>query len=75
MARLTQIATFAVFCSSPCIADDAVGVMRVSVPSNDAAVVEMPFAPFAAAGPTNFLSGPFTGDGGPQSDVVYMVPR
>ncbi len=56
-------------------ADDAVGVMRLSVPSNDAAVVEMPFAPFAAAGPTNFLSGPFTGDGGPQSDVVYIVPR
>ena len=56
-------------------ADDAAGVMRLSVPSNDAAVVEMPFAPFAAAGPTNFLSGPFTGDGGPQSDVVYIVPQ
>lgn len=56
-------------------ADDAAGVMRLSVPSNDAAVVEMPFAPFAAASPTNFLSGPFTGDGGPQSDVVYIVPQ
>ena len=51
-------------------ADDAAGVMRLSVPSNDAAVVEMPFAPFAAAVPANFLSGPFTGDGGPLSGVA-----
>ena len=53
-------------------ADDAAGVMCVSV-SNDSAVVVMPFAPFAPGTPAYFLAGPFMGDGGAFSDALHVA--
>ena len=54
-------------------ADDAVGWMRVGVPSNDVAGVLMPFSPFGPPGIGSFLSGPFVGDGGDGSDRLVLV--
>ena len=55
-------------------ADDAVGVSRVAVPSNDvAAVTAVPFIPFGDGTLESVLSGPFVGDGGERSDRVYVL--
>ena len=54
-------------------ADDAVGWMRVGVPSNDVAGVLMPFSPFGSLGIGSLLSGPFVGDGGDGSDRLVLV--
>lgn len=55
-------------------ADDAVGVSRVAVPSNDvAAVTAVPFVPFGDGALGSVLSGPFVGDGGERSDRLYVL--
>ena len=56
--------------------DDAVGWMRVDVPSNDIAVAVLPFSPLCGLSGGSLLSGPFVGDGGDDSDrlVVASMP-
>ena len=54
-------------------ADDAVGWMRVSVPSNDVVGVLLPFYPLSAPSVGALLSGPFLGDGGEDSDRLVVV--
>jgi len=44
-------------------ADDAVGWMRVSVPTNDVVDVILPFRPFPGQFVGSLLYGPFVGDG------------
>ena len=68
----SALAALLVFANAA-FADDAAGVMRVAVPSNATATVEMPFAPFGDATPGTFLSGVFLGDGGPYSDALYRL--
>ena len=53
--------------------DDAVGWMRVSVPSNDVGVAALPFCPFPGQYVGALLSGPFVGDGGNASDALVVV--
>ncbi|MBQ2628163.1 MAG: hypothetical protein IJG13_00650, partial [Kiritimatiellae bacterium] len=53
-------------------ADDAVGWMRVCVPSNDVAAAVLPYAPMGGGCPGSFVSGPFVGDGGEASDVLRV---
>lgn len=55
-------------------ADDAVGVLRVDVASNETVAVAVPFEPLAVAGQvSDFLSGDFAGDGGEGSDRLWQV--
>ena len=54
-------------------AGDAVGWMRVSVPSNDVVGVLLPFSPLGASGVGSLLFGPFVGDGGEDSDRLVVV--
>lgn len=55
-------------------ADDAVGVLRVDVASNETVAVAVPFEPLAAAGcVSDFLAGGFAGDGGEGSDRLWQV--
>ena len=44
-------------------ADDAVGIMEVSVPSGAPVPFALPFEPLGDGRPGSFLSGPFVGDG------------
>ena len=55
------------------VADDAVGVFRVKVPSNEAVTVSMPFSPIGRSRPESFISGPFSGVGGEGSDRLYVL--
>ena len=50
--------------SSAAVADDAAGVMGIQCGTNAVFSVEMPFAPFGAGLPADFVSGNFAGDGG-----------
>ncbi len=59
----------------PSHADDAVGLMRLTAETNAETVVEMPFIPFGGGTPTNFLSGPFFGDGESLPDWLYVYPE
>ena len=61
------------FAAAVVAADDAVGWMRVCVPSNDVAGVLLPFSPVGSPGIGSFLSGPFIGDGGDGSDRLVLV--
>ena len=45
------------------LADDAVGIMEVSVPSGAPVPFALPFEPLGDGRPGSFLSGPFVGDG------------
>ena len=54
-------------------ADDAVGWMRVSVPSNDVAMSVLPFSPLCGSHVGSLLFGPFVGDGGEDSDRLVVV--
>ena len=54
-------------------ADDAVGWMRVSVPTNDVVDVILPFRPFPGQFVGSLLYGPFVGDGGDASDALFVV--
>ena len=55
-------------------ADDAVGILRVDVASNETVAVAVPFEPLAVAGQvSDFLSGDFAGDGGEGSDRLWQV--
>ena len=56
-------------------ADDAAGLLRMTVDPEGETAGEMPFAPFGDATPTNFLSGPFFGgDGDAAPDWLYLFP-
>ena len=48
--------------------DDAVGVFRVDVFSNETVEVAMPFEPLAINSVSDILLGDFAGDGGDGSD-------
>ena len=61
------------FAAAVVAADDAVGWMRVCVPSNDVAGVLLPFSPVGSPSIGSFLSGPFIGDGGDGSDRLVLV--
>ena len=50
--------------------DDAVGVFKVDVESNDEVVVEMPLNGLGNG--SRFTAGPFAGDGGEGSDRLYV---
>ena len=54
-----------VLCTLSCasFADDAVGWMRVGVPSNDIAIAVLPFSPLGESHIGSLLAGPFVGDG------------
>ena len=52
-------------------ADDAVGVFRVDV-TNDAAAIALPFVPFGSGALNDFLSGAFAGDES-VADRVYRM--
>ena len=54
--------------------DDAVGWMRVGVPSNDIAVAVLPFSPLCGLNGGSLLAGPFVGDGGEGSDRLVVAP-
>ena len=54
--------------------DDAVGWMRVGVPSNDIAVAVLPFSPLCGWNGGSLLAGPFVGDGGEGSDRLVVAP-
>ena len=45
------------------LADDAVGIMEVSVPDGAPVPFALPFEPLGDGRPASFLSGPFVGDG------------
>lgn len=52
-------------------ADDAVGIMEVSVPDGAPVPFALPFEPLCDGRPGSFLSGPFVGDGdAARSDVL-----
>ena len=52
-------------------ADDAVGIMEVSVPDGAPVPFGLPFEPLGDGRPGSFLSGPFAGDGdAARSDVL-----
>ena len=53
-------------------ADDAVGWMRVCVPSNDVAAAVLPYSPMDGGSLGSFVSGPFVGDGSAASDVLRV---
>ena len=53
-------------------ADDAVGVFRVDV-TNDAAAIALPFVPFGSGALNDFLSGAFVGDES-TADRIYRIP-
>ena len=53
------------------MADDAVGVFRVDV-TNDAAAIALPFVPFGSGALNDFLSGAFVGDES-VADRVYRM--
>ena len=53
-------------------ADDAVGVFRVDV-TNDAAAIALPFVPFGSGALNDFLSGAFVGDES-AADRIYRIP-
>ena len=52
--------------------DDAAGLTRVYSTSNGTATVMVPFDPFGDKTPATFLSGPFAGDGGLFSDMLFI---
>ena len=54
------------FClaAAAAVADDAVGWMRVCVPSNDVVGVLLPFSPLCGSHVGSLVFGPFVGDGG-----------
>lgn len=53
-------------------ADDAVGIMGVSVPDGVPVPFAMPFEPLGDGRPSSFMSGPFVGDGdAAHSDVLH----
>ena len=59
--------------SSAAVADDAAGVMGIQCGTNAVFSVEMPFAPFGAGLPADFVSGNFAGDGGEDSDILCRI--
>ena len=56
-------------------ADDAVGLLRVRVDTNEMIAVEMPFVSFGDATPGAFTSGPFVGAGGSGADRLYVLSK
>lgn len=54
-------------------ADEAVGVFRVDVFSDETAEIAMPFEPLATNSVSDFLVGDFAGDGGDDSDRLWQV--
>ena len=52
-------------------ADDAVGVFRVDVFSNETVEVSMPFEPLATNSVSDFFLGDFAGDGGDAAEVRF----
>ena len=70
--RATAPLLLAIVAAATAVADDVVGVTRVAVPSNDVAVAVLPYAPLGSGLPGSFMSGPFFGDGGDDSDLVRI---
>ena len=60
--RVLFLASLVVGAWTAC-ADDAVGIMEVSVPDGAPVPFAMPFKPLGDGRPASFLSGPFVGDG------------
>ena len=60
--------------SNSVVADDAVGVLRVDVGTNEVVEVEMPFEMGIGNDPSDFISGSFIGDGSIFSDRLYLFP-
>ena len=67
----TLVLSLAVLAGAMSFADDVVGVMCVSG-TNGVFELEMPFLPLAGDGPSAFLAGDFSGDGGDLSDKLVM---
>ena len=65
----------AMFIGGGAIADDAVGIMRIAVPSNGETAVAMPFEPFGVGLPESLLAGPFADDGDDGSDMLHYDDR
>lgn len=61
------------FALSASLADDSAGLLCVRVDTNETVEIEMPFAPYGDATPGAFLSGPFVGTGGIESDRLYVL--
>ena len=71
MNRKIVASLCALWASSAVMADDAVGVFRVDV-TNDAAAIALPFVPFGSGALNDFLSGAFVGDES-VADRVYRM--
>ena len=56
-------------------ADDAAGLVRVRVDTNDMVACEMPFVPYGYGTPSSFISGPFAGDFGKEADKLYVLSK
>ena len=81
LCRLRRIARIArgliviatVACIHDAYADDAVGLQRVSVPSNDVGGTVLQVSPFGDGSIGAFTAGPFVGDGGGRSDRLHVI--
>ena len=71
MNRKIVASLCALWASSAVMADDAVGVFRVDV-TNDAAAIALPFVPFGSGALNDLLSGAFVGDES-VADRVYRM--
>ena len=71
MNRKIVASLCALWASSAVMADDAVGVFRVDV-TNDVAAIALPFVPFGSGALNDFLSGAFVGDES-VADRVYRM--
>jgi len=72
--KIGFVVALAVALAGNAVADDAVGWMRVCVPSNDIAVAVLPFSPLCGWNGGSLLAGPFVGDGGEGSDRLVVAP-
>ena len=64
---------FALLCGAAASADDAVGVFRVDIFSDETVEVAMPFEPLGTNSVSDFFLGDFAGDGGDGSDRLWQV--
>ena len=71
MNRKIVASLCSLWASSAVMADDAVGVFRVDV-TNDAAAIALPFVPFGSGALNDLLSGAFVGDES-VADRVYRM--